>query len=199
MLITIFASLGCLLFIILIYTLLFSTSDEIPASSKLPERPKSDQVYQPSRVENTPMINSTSSGLQPDKHLSKTTDIKRNRPAIFYENDVLEHHETELKDLHHPKDKYRYAPLFQKLCEWPHLISFHSFLTLTNFGFNPAGRTHYLICTVLYPFLILFRLFLYMVSWIGTLFFNIVIRMIIESMIRLVSWVIRGFIHALFH
>lgn len=193
MFISILAIIGFLFFIVVVYELFFSTSDEIPVSSKLPELPKSDQVYQAPQFESKTTLNSTLISLQQDKHLSKAIDIKRTQPDIFYKNEVAESVESEQKESNTSKDKHSYTTSFQKLCERPNLISFNGFVAQTDFGFNREGKTHYFICMLFYPFLTLFRLFLHIVSWIGTLFFNILIRFIFELIIRIVWFVIQVF------
>lgn len=203
MFISLFAIIGCLFLIVIVYKLFLSTSDEIPVSSKLPELPKSDQVYQPPEFEKKPTLNSTSGGFQKHKHVSEAIHLKRPRPAIFYEGTYEgtgpKLHQSEQEEWSKPKDKYSDSTRFQKLCERPNLISFNTLVATADFGFKREDKTHYCLCLLFYPFLTVFRLVLYIASWIGTLFFNIVIRMIIEAMIRLVGWLIRVLVHSLFH
>lgn len=189
MFITIFGSIGMLCFIVIAYKLFFSTSDEIPVSSKLPELPKTNKVYQPPKLEHSADTNSTANDQQYEE--------KRTRPAIFYENKESEPQAYAKEIPNKTRKKYSYTTTFQKLCERPNLISFDKFVAQTNFGFNRDAKTHYSICMLLYPFLMLFRLFLYIVSWIGTLFFNILIRFIFELIIRIIWFVIQIFFRAL--
>ena len=196
MFISIFAIIGFFFFIVLIYTLFFSTSDEIPVSSKLPELPKSDQVYQPPQLEKTSTLSSASDTAQKDQQFSEPSKTNRTRPAISYENEAAEQRDSKQKVLSQPK-KYSYSTSFQKLCEHPRLISFNALVATADFGCNREGKTHYFICMLFYPFLILFRLVLYIVSWIGTLFFNIVIRFMVELIIRIVWFVINVFVRSI--
>lgn len=191
MFITIFGSIGILCFIVIVYKLFFSTSDEIPASSKLPELPKTNKVYQAPEPENSTTIKSA-----PD---NQYREEKRTRSAIFHENQEKKSQGKAQKISDKIKEKHSYTTTFQKLCERPNLISFSGFLEQTNVGFNRNGKTHYFICMLFYPFLILFRLFLYLVSWLGTFLFEIVIRILFEVFIRSIGKLLKILFESIFH
>lgn len=177
--------LGGIALCIILYKLLLSDADEIPTTTKLSDLPKSDKIYQ------APKMEGATHEPQPSKvHLNRT------RPAIFYENEAAEQKRSEQSVFKQSNSNNHYKTTFQKLCERPNLVSFQSFKRQTHFGFNPKGNTHYLICLVLYPFLILFRFLLYLVTWLGTFFFQFLLRFIVEMTIRLFIWVIKGIFHA---
>lgn len=65
---------------------------------------------------------------------------------------------------------------FEQILEYPELVSFQDLKYNYHFGIRPLSRLHFVLCIVLFSFVLLFRLILWFFEGLGYLFFHIFIR-----------------------
>lgn len=79
----------------------------------------------------------------------------------------------------------------EELFEQPDVVTFYHLREHYRFGFNPQGRMHRCICLCIIPFVLVFRVLLFVVECIGYVFFHILIRLFFETLIRLIWFLIQ--------
>lgn len=73
---------------------------------------------------------------------------------------------------------------FEQMLAHPELISFKDLRQNYHFGIHPLSTLHLVLCICLFGLILLFRFILWFFELLGYLFFNVLIRLIFECLIR---------------
>lgn len=196
-----------ILFIFMLLVFFFSRDDEIPNSQPLPpvnrkarhnnikHHENASQVdTQTSIKHNTPhdYQHSTaplSKDNLPNSVLSQPKNITSSAtsaiPVDFQSNNSELNYANQ-----HLRKKGLMEKLFEDVLEQPQLSSFDD-LRKMHFGWFQKGIIHFLICCVLYFFILIYRVIYMLVQFIVFIVVEIIGELIILNMIHIIWWIIK--------